>query len=492
MKLPIYIPYKVEQSKSVIEALNSGWVSSQGLFIQLCIDKLKQLLNVKYAILTNNGTSSTHCIAMALKFKHPTINKIYVPDNVYVAAINSMLFEYPLSQLQVLPMDYKTLNIDLSCIDKLETNSALLIVHNIGIIIDTPLLRRRRPDIVFIEDACEAFMANYTSGELVGSDSLASSFSFYANKIITCGEGGLFVTNDKEVYEHVFKKCHQGQTNERYVHDTIAYNYRMTNIQAALLYDQILLLQEILTKKKEIFREYYNQLQDEIFSYNNSLWMMCCKIETTISLKETNSFFERNNIEIRPMFYPLTKHSHLKNIKYLDEQSKLVSNRIHKDYFIFPSYPSLLPNEIVHIANIIKQYRNRMKVTFFNPSVIQVKEFISSLTEELNTFRYFKTREFETINNHVVTLLVRYDDTIVGYGHIDYDKSNNRLWLGLVVSKQYQTLGLGTMLIKELIKDRNDIYLSVNKDNTKAISLYVKNGFKLKDEKTNYFVYCMK
>ena len=110
--IPIYIPYIEKYKGLAIKAIESGWISNYGINIKNAEEKIKSLLNVKYCLLMNNGTSATHCLFLALKFKYPNINKIYVPNNVFVAPWNCALMEYEKTSLEVMKTNSETLNIE--------------------------------------------------------------------------------------------------------------------------------------------------------------------------------------------------------------------------------------------------------------------------------------------------------------------------------------------------------------------------------------------
>ena len=217
--LPIYTPYLNKYKKSAINAIESGWISNYGVNVKNAEKKLKYIFGIKYCILMNNGTAATHCLFIALKHKYPNINKIYIPNNVFIAPWNCALMEYKSIQLEVMKTNENTLNIntDEEYIKSLDKNSCILIVHNLGNIINVPRLKRLRPDIIFIEDNCEGIFGKYEniySGTSNGT--LCSAVSFYANKTLTTGEGGAFFTNDIEIYKHIKSTYSHGMTHERY------------------------------------------------------------------------------------------------------------------------------------------------------------------------------------------------------------------------------------------------------------------------------------
>ena len=109
--ITIYNPDVKLYKKSAIQAIEDGWISNHGKFIELSTNKLNDLVKSKYSILMANGTCTTHCLFLSLKFKYPDIKKIYVPNNCYVAAWNSALMEYNIELLEVIKMDINTWNI---------------------------------------------------------------------------------------------------------------------------------------------------------------------------------------------------------------------------------------------------------------------------------------------------------------------------------------------------------------------------------------------
>ena len=378
--IKIYEPFL--KLNNVYKALESGWLSSQGEYIDKCVDSLKTLFKIKHIILQMNGTTATHCLFMALKYKYPQIKTIYVPNNVYVAVYNCVLMEFDKSNIKVLKIDLNTANmcIDEEYINSLDENSAVVVVHNVGNIINVPRLKRIRPDLIFVEDNCEGLFGTYESS-YSGTQSLCSSISFFANKTITSGEGGCFMTNDDSIYEYIYRKCHQGMSSKRYIHNLHAYNYRMTNIQAALLFDQLEIKDTIIEKKKHIF-----DLYNELFKYNESIirfksenlttksnWIYIIRIKN-INYDEFNIKLLNHGIETRPLFYPINFHEHLSDISFNDPNSGLLSN----ECVMLPSYPTLSDDQVMYIANCINLLTNlELKVSlgesFDKLSILDIK-----------------------------------------------------------------------------------------------------------------------
>jgi len=314
----------------------------------------------------NNGTAATHCLFLGLKYKYPNIHKIYVPNNVFIACWNCVLMVYSKNELEVMKLNYNTLNIDTNeeYIKSLDKNSCILVVHNLGNIINVPRLKRLRPDIIFIEDNCEGFFGKYENEYTGCSEStLCSSVSFYANKTLTTGEGGGFFTNDKNVYEYIKSIYSHGMTNERYIHKYLAYNYRMTNVQAGFLKDQLSDIDHILQLKKTIFNNYDNNLQ-HLFNKNIlkkincedstecALWMYCIIIPN-ISFKNLENYMKKKLIEIRPFFYDIRKHTHLQDIVVNYDECDIFNYGV-----MLPCYPELKIDQQEYICKCIDNYIN--------------------------------------------------------------------------------------------------------------------------------------
>ncbi len=363
--IKIYEPDITKYTSCAINAIKSGYISNYGEYNNLSTNKLCDKLKSKYSILLSNGTCATHCLFLALKFKYPIISKIYVPNNSYIAAWNSALMVYNIEEIEVMKMNLDTWNIETNknYIQSLDKNAAVLIVHNLGNIINVPRLKKIRPDIIFVEDNCEGLFGKYNeiySG--TSEDILCSSVSFYGNKIITTGEGGAFLTNHQDIYEHINKVYSQGMSSIKYIHLVHAYNYRMTNIQAAFLYEQLNDIDNILNNKKQIFNNYETLFEQLIESGNISLfkkeehtenahWIFAIRIVgNTKSIEETMDFFKLHNIDIRPFFYPINKHGHLTSIQNTDEISVI----LNKEIIMIPSSPTITIDEqkkVLHVVN---------------------------------------------------------------------------------------------------------------------------------------------
>jgi perosamine synthetase len=370
--IPIYKPYLSKYKTSAIDAIQSEWISNHGKYIELATNKLKEVLHAKHAILMANGTVATHCLFMSLKYKYPNIHKIYVPNNVYVAVYNCALMEYPIDSLEVLRINENTWNMeeDEAYLLSLEQNSAIVIVHNLGGIINVDRVKQIRPDIILIEDNCEGIFGKYNEKYTGTSENiLCSAVSFYGNKTITTGEGGAFFTNDDELYNHMKRVFSQGMSSTRFIHDIHAYNYRMTNIEAAFLYEQLNDIDCILSLKQAIFNNYKKLLETEISdnkiilqatneNCENANWMFAIRfMNNRKSIHDTDAFFIENGVEIRPFFYPYYRHTHLNRLSCNDTTHN-ISEKLNTNIIMLPSYPELRYEEQEYIATKIRHFVN--------------------------------------------------------------------------------------------------------------------------------------
>jgi len=501
----IYNPEIKKFTKSAINAIEDGWISNHGKYIELSTNKLNEIVKSNYSILMANGTCTTHCLFLALKFKHPNIKKIYVPNNCYVAAWNAALMEYDIDHLEVVKMDSTTWNI---CIEEdyirsLDENCAVLIVHNLGNIVNVPRLKHIRPDLIFVEDNCEGMFGKYEdffSG--MSKVSLCSSCSFYGNKIITTGEGGAFFTQDEEIYKYIKSIYSQGMSKTKYLHNLHAYNYRMTNVQAAFLYDQLNDIDNILENKRRIFDQYEKLFKELVDlgkvklmkgeeSTENAPWIFALRIiNNHKSIEETTQFFKDHNVDVRPFFYPINAHDHLKSIENNDPTSYL----LNKEVLMIPSSPSITLEEQKEVVNVLYKFLFNLQ----NIEIIEINqenkgEIYDTFLCKINHthFRYFNHRNIDCLNNHIISMVLydKVNQKYFGYAHIDYEEN---YWFGIYIDDAYQNKKLGSLLMNIILKhkslnDINKIHLTVDKDNKHAIKVYEKYGFKIVQEKETFY-----
>jgi perosamine synthetase len=348
MKHKLYIPYIPQKSTEYAkDALDSGWISWIGDYTEKASNLLAKYSDSKHVILVNNGTSATHLTTIALKHFFPEIKNIIVPSACYVAAYNSIIYENKWKGICV-DLNERTWNFQVNEVPK---DTAIMAVHNLGNIINVPKLKEKY-DCPIIEDNCEGFFGSY-NGFASGSKSICSALSFFGNKNITTGEGGAFITSDDSIFEFITKTKGQGQSDQRYIHDILGYNYRMTNIQAALLLGQLEELDYIKEKKQKLFDRYKNNFKDRSMvsvqkteeGCTHSNWMFAVRFHGLKNYKEAEIFFSEYGIETRPMFYSYNNHAHVKF-----KGPTTISDKIQKEVVLLPSHIHLTNTDIDYIS----------------------------------------------------------------------------------------------------------------------------------------------
>jgi perosamine synthetase len=296
-----------------------------------------------------------------MSLKYPWRRNLVVPNNVYVAAWNPFLLE----GFDLHPQDANldTWNMELDYKD--HRTNIILAVHNLGNIINVPKLKRQHPDTPIIEDNCEGFGGSY-EGQPTGTAAECFSVSFYGNKNITSGEGGAFVTYDPDIFEYAFRFHGQGQSRKKFIHHFAGYNYRMTNVEAAILLGQLDLLDEILEKKDAVFSHYNSHFQRAGYAYpqveqvntKHANWMYGVRIEGNKNYMDFEKFMSDNGIETRPMFYPMSYHKHLhpKTSHRISQNTEEVAKQLSREVVLLPSYPELTMLQQDYIMEKVDEY----------------------------------------------------------------------------------------------------------------------------------------
>lgn len=359
--IPAYEPWLSDlEKKYVNEALDSGWISSTGKFVDLFEEKFAAYIGTKYAISTTSGTTACHIALEACGLSAD--DEIIVPDSTFIATANAC--RYANLHIGLCDIDKNNWNIDTPALEDMigPFTKAIFAVHLYGVMNNMDILQKLcdKYNLMLIEDACEALGGTWREKK-AGSFGKAACFSFYGNKTLTTGEGGMVVTDDYEVYKQARLLRGQGQT-ERYFHPVIGYNYRMSNVLAALGVAQLERVEEIMAEKKRVFGRYQQNLASEINKTiyeqdvspfcKHAMWVYVIRAIQQNEMRERIQFaLSQNQIETRRCFYPVSSMPPYKSCRR--------SSDLYNSYFlsrnglVLPSHPTLKNEEIDQICEVI-------------------------------------------------------------------------------------------------------------------------------------------
>lgn len=358
-KYPVYKPYIGEKEKEYVnECLESTWISSKGKFISLFENKFSEYVKSDYSTTCTNGTVALHLALLALDIKDG--DEVIVPTLTYIASVNAI--SYVRAKPIFVDSEDKYWQIDTEKIEEKITSKtkAIIVVHLYGHAsnMDKIVKIAKKYNLKIIEDCAEAFGTKYKNTH-VGSFGDIATYSFFGNKTITTGEGGMVTTNDEVLYKRILKLKGQGLAeNREYWHDLIGYNYRMTNIACAIGLAQIERIDEILEKKRKIADFYKNELKllpikfhQEAEDCFHSYWMCTILTENELLRDNLRNYLKENLIETRPIFHPINKMP-----MYDENQSFLIAENLSTRGINLPSYPELENYDLELICKIIKDF----------------------------------------------------------------------------------------------------------------------------------------
>jgi len=352
-----------EELKNVMEAVKSGWVSSKGKFISEFEERFAEYIGVKYGVATSSGTTALHLALVALGVKKG--DEVIIPTLTFAAVANAVIYTGAKPVFVDSHPDYW-------CIDpeKIEEKitrktKAIIPVHLYGHPCDMDIILKMAGEygLYVIEDCAEAHGAEYR-GRKVGSFSDISCFSFYGNKIITTGEGGMCLTNDERLAEKMkILRDHGMKPDRKYWHEVIGFNYRMTNLQAALGVAQLEKMEKFVQKKIEI-AETYNSLLKNVDGMTlppkmpwarNVYWLYSILVDKSSYGLDRDELIVKlleRGIETRRFFYPL--HIMPPYRTYAHGEYSVAENLSSKGLNL-PSSVKLSYEEIYEIVDLIKQ-----------------------------------------------------------------------------------------------------------------------------------------
>lgn len=357
--IPVYEPVLGgNEKKYVLDCLESNWISSLGKYVTEFEEKFSGFCGRKFGVSVANGTVALQLALIALGVKEG--DEVIVPDLTFVATANAV--SYTGAKPVFVDSESDTWNIDPGKIEEKITKKtkAIVPVHLFGHPCDMdPIMDIAKDHGLFvIEDAAEAHGAEY-KGRKVGGFGHVSCFSFYGNKIITTGEGGMCITNDEALAKEMqFLKDHGMSSEKRYWHSKMGFNLRMTNIQAAIGVAQLEQIEKFIEIKRKNAKLYNGLLKDvngiglppEMPWAKSVYWMYSILVNEGYgsTRDELMAKLKEKKVDSRPFFYPMHQLPIYKSDKPYPVADKLSANGLN-----LPSSAKLSKEDVERVCKVI-------------------------------------------------------------------------------------------------------------------------------------------
>ena len=368
-RIPLLSPQiSIEEKKNVMDCLNSGWISSAGKYVEKFESKFSNYLGGGYALTVSNGTTAIELALRALGIGKG--DEVLLPNFTFAATINAVINSKATPKLIDINVNTWTIDIDQIKKNITKKTKAIIPVHVYGQSANSDEINKlaKKFNLFIVEDCAEALGGTYKN-KLIGRKGDASTFSFYPNKLITTGEGGMVVFKNKKTFEKAKKLRNQGRsTTKVFWHDYAGFNFRMTNIQAAIGLAQLDRLKNFLILRKKVFRTYDNLFEKHndiiLLPKNkwstNSLWLYTILL-TSLNEPKRDSLIKKLSklgIETRPGFYPLNT---MDPYKRYSKGNYPNTNKISFICLSLPSSINLKEDEINYIYKSIISEKNSLK-----------------------------------------------------------------------------------------------------------------------------------
>jgi len=365
--IPVNEPLlKGNEKKYLCECIDTGWISSEGPFVKEFEQKMSASVGRKYGIAVSNGTAALEVAVQALG--------IGEGDEVIMPAFTIISCAMAVTKLGAVPVlvdsDIHTWNMNVDEIERKITSKtkAIMLVHLYGLpaAVDKVLELAERYDLKVIEDAAEMHGQTY-NGKPCGSFGDISTFSFYPNKHITTGEGGMVVTNDDELAERcrvLRNLCFRKDV--RYIHDEISDNYRFTNLQAAVGLAQLERLDEFVARKRAMGKYYTEQLKDidglilpiEKMSYSDNIyWVYGIVLKSNIQAdnKKVQKLLAEEGIGSRTFFWCMHEQPVYKKMGLFRDESYPYAEYLARKGFYIPSGLALTREQMDRVVTGVRK-----------------------------------------------------------------------------------------------------------------------------------------
>ena len=358
--IPIAKPFiDIEEADSVYKQVKSGWIS-MGKKVKQFESMIQDYLSVKHAIAFSNGTATLHASLLALNVKQG--DEVLVPSLSYVSSANAVVFCG--AKPVFVEENEKTFLVDPDSFEKKITSKtkAIMTVDLKGMPVDFDSMNSlsKKHGIPIISDSAESLGAKYKNN-LVGNQALVHSFSLFANKNITTGEGGIITTNDDDIAKTCQCIRNQGQS-ERYVHVMIGHNYRMTDIVASIGIPQLNRVEFIMSEKNKLASKYNQAFLDHPLIQTpyvpehvsrHSWYMYCLMLDDSINRDRLAELMIEKGVDYRLSFPPIPLQPIYKEMYGYKEGDFPNSERIFNQFIDIPCWVGMSDDQVQHVINTI-------------------------------------------------------------------------------------------------------------------------------------------
>lgn len=370
--IPVCVPLLGgKELEYVSRCINTNWISSKGEYVEEFEKRFSEYCGSNYGISTTNGTTSLHLALASVGLKQG--DEVIVPAFTIVSTLFAIV--YCGAKPVLVDAERETWTLDVNQIeDKIsDKTKAIMPVHIYGHPCDMdPIMNiAKKHGLYVIEDAAEAHGAEY-KGKKAGGIGDIGCFSFYANKIITCGEGGMMITNSEEIAQHARSLKDLSFLEEKkriYLHSEVGYNYRMTNLQAAIGLAQFERINEFVEMRRKN-AHVYNKFLENTFGIRlppekewakNVYWMYSILIEPDFGIGRDELMVElaKKGIETRPFFIPMNKQPVFRNMRFFEGETYPVAEELSQKGLYLPSSSGLKQDEIKYVCDSIVQIQNK-------------------------------------------------------------------------------------------------------------------------------------
>jgi len=338
-----------DELRNVIECIQTGWISSQGSFVKQFEKEFAEYCGCKYAVACSSGTAALHLALLAVGVGPG--DEVIVPSYTFIATANAVA--YCRATPMIVDVDPDYWGISLGQVEAAITpkTKAIIPVHLNGHPCDMAQLSAiaNSRHLYIIEDSAQALGAEY-HGVKTGGLGHIGCFSFFANKHITTGEGGMCVTNDESLFRRMCIFRDHGRTDPKlFKHDVVGYNYRMTNLQAAVGIPQLRRVDEIIAVKRTLTEKYREALhfrtQMEMPWAKSSCWMYTCVVPEPDATKIAQALSQKG-IETKPNYIPVHMQLPYANNAHLPVSESLMNG------FYLPTHQGVTDDDIKLIASV--------------------------------------------------------------------------------------------------------------------------------------------